>query len=650
MSKIKEFFKDLFAKCASLFAKCTSTKKGNILFMVVELVLVLAIAGGSIAGVAIAALNDKGKNVTSSTETISSDVSSEEIISSSSDGEEIISSVDEESSDFEVYSTPTSEPQYTYETKTVPTSSAPLTQWSEDVFLPALEEPASVLDYFDSSKLSNEELLMFTSLKGIVNKVQPRIYTCDTDPSGAYNTWIDKLDIKLNKVNNPYTLIDKYKKELAGIVIYDDTDKMTIHTINLATTIAGTRSALVVSPALAKVIQKKYNFKVIEDLRKPLYKDDHSAFNDKWEIYEYMYDHYLDGTSDRIIVGLSPEIIYGYLRDYAIAIGANVIYLDPEANLDTELLNKYYSRMKPGKSMYMGWHIQENMGVKYAASYGIATLAADYNQNLSVYAGMQKGQKITPQKTAKAPKLENKIYIAFIISDGDNLQYMEGHLQNIWAQETRGDFPISYTMTPSMYDVAKPLLKYYYETATDNDCFISGPSGYGYFYPKYWWLHEDIEKTFPEFLQLTNKYFKKLGWRAITVWNDDLGALSKSQAKVYADNMPYLLGISQQENMTKDQYLINNDFICTSLRGVQYCSELYQFQQKLNNTINAFYDSGADAPVFLPMQAVNWNLGANLQNLATIKKQAEQQAGADVEFIRFDEMLQLMAKYEKSKK
>ena len=647
MSKIKE----LFAKCASLFAKCTSTKKGNVLFMVVELVLVLAIAGGGIAGVAISALNSKGQNVTSSTETFSSDVSSEEILVSSSDGTDI-SSTEETSSEYQVVSsTSASDPVYTYETKTVPTSSAPLTQWSDDVFLPSLEEPASVLDYFDTTKLSNEEELMFTSLKGIVNKVQPRIYTCDSDPSASYNTWIEKLGLKLNKVDNPYTLIDKYKKELAGIVIYDDTDKMTIHTINLATTIAGTRSALVVSPALAKVIQKKYNFKVIDDLRHPTYKEDHTKFGDKWEIYDYMYDHYLDGTSDRIVVGLDPEGVYGYLRDYAIAVGANTFYLDPDANLDVELLNKYYSRMKPGKSMYMGWHVQENKGVKFAAQYGIPTLAADWNKNLSVYAGMQKGYDIKPQKTAKAPKLENKIYISFIISDGDNLQYMEGHLLNIWEQEIRGDFPISYTMTPSLLDIGKPLLNYYYKTATDNDCFISGPSGYGYFYPKYYALREDVAKTFPAFLQLTNKYFKKLGWRAITVWNDDLGALDKTDAKkYYADNMPYLLGISQQENMNKEQFIAGKNLVVTSLRGVQYCSELFQFQQKLTNTINAFYDSGAKEPVFLPMQAVNWNLAANLQNLATVKKQAEQQAGADVEFVRFDQMLQLMAKYEKNKK
>lgn len=475
MSKIKEFFKDLFAKCASFFKKCTSTKKGNVIFMVVELVLVLAIAGGSIAGVAISAMNSHGKEVTSSTVTVSSDTGSEVTLTSSSDGETVSSeevSLPEEPATVDPYVPAPSEPQYTTTKTIVPTSEAPLTQWSQDRILPSLPEAASVLDYFDMSKLSGEELLMFTSLKGIVNKVQPRIYTCDTDPSAAYNNWIDKLDLKFNKVENPYTLIDKYKNELAGIVIYDDKDKMTASTINLATTIAGTRSALIVSPALAKVIQKKYNFKVVEDLRKPLYTEGHRPFNDKWEIYEYMYDHYLTGTSDRVICGVDPETVKGYIRDYCIAIGANMIWLDPEANADAELLNQYLNYLQPGNSVYMGWWLQENAGVRYASERGVVTLAADWSQNLSVYAGMNKGQDIKPQKTVKAPKLKNKIYVSYIMSDGDNIQYCEGFMQGIWAQAERGDFPIAWTVTPSMYDIAKPLLKYYYKTATDNDCFI----------------------------------------------------------------------------------------------------------------------------------------------------------------------------------
>lgn len=632
MSKIKE-----------LFAKFTSTKKSNIIFMAVEIVLVLAIAGGSIAGVAIATMSKPDNKETSSTVILSSssDISSMEDLSSTEASD--ISS--ETVSD--VSSVTKREPQYTTTTTIVPTSTAPLTQWPEDQFLPTLPEAASVLDYFISSKLTNEELLMFTSLKGIVNKVQPRIYTCDTDPSVSFGNWTDKLKLKFNKVENPYTLIDKYKKELAGIVIYDDSDKMTSSTINLACTIAGTRSALVVSPALAKILQKKYNFKVIEDLRKPKYNNG-VKFTDKWAIYDYMYEHYLDGTSDRVIVGLTPEGIYGFLRDYGIAVGANFIYLDPQANLDAEILNKYFSRLKPGKSVFMGWWLQENDGVNFGSRYGVVTLASDFSQNLSVYAGMNKNQKITPMKTAKAPKLENKIYISLMIADGDNLQYCEGYLQGVWDQSERGDFPISWTMTPAMADIAKPLVNYYHKTATQNDCLISGPSAYGYTYPRFWFQQESTLKALPKFLQLSDKYMKKLGWRSITVWNWSTGAMKQNELKVYADNMPSLLGISQQENMDKPQYLFNNKFLVTQLDG-SYCGEYYQLEQICTTKINQFYDQGASKPVFVTLQAVPWSVGGSLKNLANLYQKVTDQCGTDVEFVRFDQMLQLMTADQKSK-
>lgn len=639
-----------FDKVKELFNKCTSTKKANIIFMAVEIVLVLAIAGGSIAGIAISAMNsgEEVVNVSSEITTISSMTeiisSEEEIIidSSTTEGEEIVSEAPAQ----------TTTPTVQYETKTevVPSSTAPLTQWSEDQFLPTLPEAASVLDYFITSKLSNEELLMFTSLKGVVNKVQPRIYSCETDPDGgAFDTWVEHLELKFNKVENPYTLIDKYKKEIAGIIIYDDTDKMTSSTINLACTIAGTRSGLVVSPALAKVIQKYYKFPVIEDLRKPKYTENNAPFTNKWDIYDYMYEHYLDGTSDRIIFGLDPESIYGYSRDYAIAIGGNVIYLDPQANADAEILNKYLSRMKPGKSCFMGWWTQENDGVNFASQYGIVTLAADYSNNLSVYAGMNKKYPIKKQKTFKAPKLENKIYIAFLMADGDNLQYCEGFLHGLWSQPERGNFPISWTMSPAMADIAKPLLSYYNKTKTDNDCIISGPSGYGYFYPKYWYRHEDVLQAYPKFLQLTDKYLNKLGWRMITVWNWETGAMNKSEMQMYADNCKSLLGISQQENMPKPAYLLNKNFIGIQLDG-SYCGEAYQIEQICTAKINEFYDGGADEPKFVTVQAVPWSVGSNLSNLATIKKNVENVCGADVEFIRMDEMMQLMTQYEKNKK
>lgn len=630
----------------AVFQDATKTKGRNLLFMLVEVGLIILILAGVIVGLILAASSQDNSGTTVTSASVSSAIASSSMAAVSS------TTSSETQSKTMVDITSQVESGKNKHTSKGP-DMTPITQWSDDRFLPKLPEPANRLDYFETSKLTNDELLLFTSLKGIVNKTQPRIYSATSDPKSSYNEWIDKLNIKLNYCDNPYRLIDKYKREISGIVIYDDTDKRVSSTVNLATTIAGTKSALICSPALATVIQKYYKkeftsrrWKVIDNLKK-------HGFRDKWEIYEYMFDEYLPGTSDRVICGLNPEGVYGNMRDYAIAIGANVIYLDPQAPADSEILHKYLSRMPAGKSTFMGWWTQENDGVNFASSYGIITLASDWSTNLSVYSGMNKGYSIPKQTTKAPPKLENKVYVGMMVADGDNLQYMEGYFFNLWNQPERGQMPISWTMTPSLVDIGKPLLSYYSKTKSANDYFICGPSAYGYFYPKFWTVNntsEKVSKTFAPFLQLSNKYFEKLGWRAITVWNWDSGAMKKDLMQVYADNMPVLLGFSQQENMDQREVILKSkaskkEMLCIKLDG-SYCGEMRQLKDIGNAKISTYYANNARKPEFVTLQAVPWSVGNSINNLLEVKKSFEMQC-ADVEFVTMDQMYQLMLQYQR---
>ncbi|MDF2567346.1 MAG: hypothetical protein K0R90_802 [Oscillospiraceae bacterium] len=630
------------------FSNLTAQKK-NILFLVVEVVVVLAIVIGATLGVFFSANgDDSGKVVSSSSSTASTgSISSLDGLNSdlTSDG---LSSTESSSTDSNILTPVSSDSNVTDPGTTDPGTTDPnsglenVMTWSDNQFLPNLaNEPAAVMDYIDQSaiakaKYANEELLMFTSLKGIVNRSKPRIYTADTDPAKGYNTWLEKLKIKLNKVSDPYTLIKKYRSEIKGIVIYDDTDKRTFSTINLATTIAGVENAIIVSPKLVSTVQKKFNLPVIKDLRK-------EKFKDKWEIYNYQFEHYANKTTNRVIVGLNPETMFGQIRDYAIAIKANVIYLDPAANKDIEILDKFFLRMPAGKSSYLGWWTQENDGVNYGSAFGVVTIASDWCSNASVYAGA-KSINITPQAVSKKPKLENKIYVSLIMADGDNLQYMEGKLREIWIQPERGDFPLTWTMSPPMLDIYKPILNYYNKTKTANDTFVSGPSAYGYFYPKYWARTEDSTKNFAEFLRRSDdNYMKKLGFRSITVWNWESGAMGTNLMKVYADNMPSLYGISQQENMNPAATLFNKDFLVMKLDG-SYCGEIYQMEQIIAGKIDEYNKAKGSKPVFVTLQGVPWGIFGKLSSYEGIIDYAESLSG-DVEFINLDQLYQLKTEY-----
>lgn len=132
--------------------------------------------------------------------------------------------------------------------------------------------------------------------------------------------------------------------------------------------------------------------------------------------------------------------------------------------------------------------------------------------NATVYAGMS--QPVHYPKVSKMPELENKIYLALFLSDGDNVQYCQHAMSQLWDKEGRGSIPINWTISPGLVDFGPALLNYYYDTATENDCFASGPSGLGYslIYDShnYIWNSDSGEAISP-YVKWTQQYLEKVG-------------------------------------------------------------------------------------------------------------------------------------------
>lgn len=394
---------------------------------------------------------------------------------------------------------------------------------------------ASTLEVRDISidrSPASEAVVLFSSLKGLVNRTQPRIYAFDNNSlneEGKY-TWLTSLGLHYQEVDDRWTLIEKYRNEIKGIVVYDDNLP---DTINLASTIAASRDALVAPPEfVSKLIAAPYNLPILVDLR--------GKYKDKLAVYQDLYDTYWPQSTHRIIVGLNPTVHLGGAREYAAAINAAVVWLDPRIDAEKALLDKFLASMGPGR-VYMGWWPDEQSGVSEASTYGIATCASDWSTNLSVFGGMSR--KIAIKTAPPPPALENKIYVAFIISDGDNFQYVEHRFRRFWADPARGKMPIGWTLSPTTVDAMPGVLNYLYKTATPNDCLLSGPSGYGYTYPNIW-ANADYRNAF---IAKTDEYCKRAGFRIITIWNTINGATAPDVGEAYAKYAPSLLGITAED-------------------------------------------------------------------------------------------------------
>ncbi len=262
----------------------------------------------------------------------------------------------------------------------------------------------------------------------------------------------------------------------------------------------------------------------------------------------------------------------------------------------------------PAGSNFMGWWPEEDAGVTRASQYGVATVASDYAVNLTVHSGMPRVIKTKPMPPK--PVLQNKIYVAFILSDGDNLQYVEHLMRKLWNNPDRGSVPMGWTLSPAMLDAMPGALNYYWQTSTDNDNLISGPSGYGYTYPN----------SFPnlallnQYVAKTEEYNRRAGFRVVTVWNTITGGISLNVGNSYADNASTLLGVTAQN--TGGGLTIYNSKLPGMALSCNYCTG----EQAMKDAIasNSTGWNGAE-PRFLIIQAQPWTdvKPTNFKNVAS---------------------------------
>jgi len=432
---------------------------------------------------------------------------------------------------------------------------------------------------------SEDELALFSSLKGIVNAKQPRIFSYEGDAlaEGPY-TWLQSLGLTWNEISNDWDLIAKYRSELSGIVVYDNALP---DTINLATTLAGGQHALVVAPSLvARLTGAPYNLPILQDFR--------GKFTDKLAVYQTLHDTYWPTLTHRLAFGLDPTGVKASVREYATALGAASLWLDPEVPSEAQLLDQFLSSMGPG-ARWMGWWPSEGPGVTEASKYGVVTIASDFATNLTLHSGMPRTIHVQPMPNR--PALENKLYVAFILSDGDNLQYVEHLMRKLWSNPDRGKVPMGWTVSPAMVDAMPGALDYFWTTATPNDCLLSGPSGYGYTYPNLWTDATQLD----QFIAKTEQYNERAGLRIITVWNTIVGGINENVGESYAKNAPSLLGVTAQN--TGGGLTIYDNSLPGMALSCNYCTDEQAMKDFIASSAQGWDGS---EPRFLIIQAQPW--------------------------------------------
>jgi hypothetical protein len=157
--------------------------------------------------------------------------------------------------------------------------------------LPAFGRPRH-LDVADVGPLPGEDQLLLTTLQGVVNRGGPELYFLYDNSGDADARWLPSLGAPTTRHPHPLTLVAAYRERVRGAIL---TDPEVPDSVNVATTLAGLRDAVVATPAQAR----KHGLKVLEDLRGKFDSDPVATY--RWQL-----EHLFPQCDHRLLVGLPP--------------------------------------------------------------------------------------------------------------------------------------------------------------------------------------------------------------------------------------------------------------------------------------------------------------------------------------------------------
>lgn len=454
--------------------------------------------------------------------------------------------------------------------------------WPTNQFLPTFPTHADLIDVIDCSGIGGPLSDLFASLQGIVNRSQPRIACISSSAEEGKFTWLTN-HVQNYRMNSGYNLISQYSHLFSGLVVPDPNMP---DTLNLATTIAGVTNALICDPSLLNLLTNApYNFPIVEDLR--------GRFTSNYQVYGYLYTNYWPRCTHRIITGLQTNN-HGNMRDYAVAVKSACVWLNPgSVSTDATALTPFINGMQAVGSVWMGWVPNEGSDVSWLSQRGIPVLASDYYQNGSLYSGVR--TEINMPAVPPAPPLQKRIYVCFLLSDGDNVAYMQHKMRSLWNSSARGQVPIGWTTSPLACDIDPQVLNYYWSSATTNDCLVSGPSGAGYAKMEYWGAANAYA-----FTTASSPYLQKAGHHVVSVWDN----LSTANGKYYGTNCPTVVGLIDQGN---------GYYTSTSKGKIPVMGMPAGYSGSATNLFSSITNAGANwngsGPIFIPVQGNAWSVG-----------------------------------------
>lgn len=398
-----------------------------------------------------------------------------------------------------------------------------------------------------------DEALAVACFQGILNRDEPRLYVLSAT-NGRPRYWLDILSAddgwlagrNRNALSGLDALRELVGNRVKGAVIWDPNVPATV---NVATTIAGAKDGVVLSPEMADGYLSRWGLPILDDLRGRFDgSETRSAKNDayRWAIREYLEKGLCSSKlfclfEDAAQCRETGNIGYVVPRDWAMKHRAFVFDLSPwgdevprddqQQPLGTDLAT-YRMMLEELLRQSAGQHMTELTGFfpfwKYSNVGGNPskhepvptewetvwlispyncyqnTISSDcYNQS---FHGQAPFTNLAQRRPDVSKKLEAKAYVCILMADYDSATPLYDFLPNHWGDPGRGKIPLAWGINPNLIDTYPDLIAHFCKTATGNDFFTADASAAGYFNP-----NRVQPQYIPLMLKHNSHYFRATG-------------------------------------------------------------------------------------------------------------------------------------------
>jgi len=363
---------------------------------------------------------------------------------------------------------------------------------AKQTLLEGADSPAIV---YGISELVNDERILAEVIQGVANRDGPRLYL-----GSIHDPWLriyadhNGLRFRPHEGGLP-ELIRSFRDLFSGLIVYDPNVDGSQW---VAVTLAGLDGMLPVSPRLLEAYED-----VFEELELGVYLDLRGRFARSVDAYEWALAEVIPRANRRFAHSVSGPSIDGVFAagwawpgfDWVVMNQGIVFNLTPAPHR----MNSYgydvggcpdqadmYERIMSAleaPAQITGFGEPEGHWVSLFSRYGHYSF--HWGTNWSFHSNIPASKQLKQQKHFVPEDVsveEDKHYVAIMLSEGDTLKGPITFYFGSWLHPERGAVPINWGINPLMATQMPAMMEYYYDTATENDCFFAGTSGAGYAY------------------------------------------------------------------------------------------------------------------------------------------------------------------------